>query len=119
MGWKSVEERRAYEKAYYAANKERRLASTRKWRANNPDKKLMSDRKTKGLPEPTRPCPSVCECCGKPCFRELNLDHDHTNGQFRGWLCAKCNTGIGKLGDSIEGLERALAYLKRTTQSDT
>jgi hypothetical protein len=27
-------------------------------------------------------------------------------------LCSECNTGIGKLGDNILGLERALSYLR-------
>ena len=40
------------------------------------------------------------------------MDHDHESGDFRGWLCTSCNTGLGKLGDSIAGLESALAYLK-------
>jgi hypothetical protein len=43
----------------------------------------------------------------------LCLDHNHETGKFRGWLCDNCNTGIGKLGDTVEGLERAIAYLKR------
>lgn len=53
----------------------------------------------------------VCECCGKA--GKVHWDHDHTTGKFRGWLCVSCNTGLGKLGDSVEGLERAIAYLKK------
>lgn len=52
-----------------------------------------------------------CELCGK--VGKVHWDHDHETGKFRGWLCVSCNTGLGKLGDSIEGLERALAYLRR------
>ena len=57
------------------------------------------------------PRPKLCEMCSldKPLF----MDHDHDSGQFRGWLCTQCNTGLGKLGDSIEGLERAIAYLRK------
>lgn len=58
-----------------------------------------------------------CACCGtteEPPNRGWHIDHDHTTGKIRGVLCIRCNTGIGKLGDSIEGLERALAYLQRT-----
>lgn len=57
------------------------------------------------------PKPEVCECCHKPPVKHFCLDHDHITGQFRGWICDRCNTGIGKLGDSIEGLENALLYL--------
>lgn len=54
--------------------------------------------------------PEVCECCHKATDKWV-LDHNHSNNTFRGWLCDKCNTGIGKLGDNIEGLTNALNYL--------
>jgi len=60
------------------------------------------------------PKPTHCECCGT-IPRKWCMDHDHDTEKFRGWLCDPCNTGIGKLGDNIEGLERALDYLHRTT----
>ena len=41
-----------------------------------------------------------------------HIDHDHKTGEFRGWLCRNCNTGLGSLGDTIEGLERGIKYLK-------
>ena len=40
------------------------------------------------------------------------LDHDHKTEKFRGWLCKKCNTGLGNFGDSIEGLKKAIRYLE-------
>jgi hypothetical protein len=43
----------------------------------------------------------------------LHLDHCHVTGSFRGWLCGKCNTGLGMLGDNIAGLKAAIAYLER------
>lgn len=54
----------------------------------------------------------TCDCCGIK-TEKLNFDHDHKTNDFRGWLCAQCNTGIGKLGDNIEGVKKALEYLKR------
>jgi hypothetical protein len=42
---------------------------------------------------------------------DLVVDHDHTTGTIRGLLCNTCNTGLGKLGDSIETLRRAVKYL--------
>ena len=55
--------------------------------------------------------PEVCECCGKVPIKWC-LDHDHNTQKFRGWICERCNTGLGKLGDNIEGIARALNYLK-------
>lgn len=57
-----------------------------------------------------------CDCCGvitKP--SSLSLDHDHITEMFRGWLCRRCNTGIGNLGDNVEGLQRAIDYLERVS----
>jgi Recombination endonuclease VII len=72
-------------------------------------------RSKRGFPTPTRPAPDNCECCDRKLeVGKFHLDHDHATGAFRGWLCNRCNLGIGQLGDSSEGLERALAYLRRT-----
>lgn len=67
-------------------------------------------------PAPTRPEPNICECCGKERDKgqkKLHLDHCHSLGIFRGWLCASCNLGIGLLGDGPSGVMKALEYLKR------
>ena len=46
---------------------------------------------------------------------DAQIDHDHLTGRVRGLLCRPCNTSIGQLGDTIEGLERAITYLRRRT----
>jgi hypothetical protein len=121
---------RACEKAYYYANHERILARSRRWNAKhiahkrkyrleNLGKHREYNRKQQGLPKPTRPTPGVCECCDQPPKKKgLALDHDHETGQFRGWLCTSCNIGLGMLGDSREGLERALAYIDLAAESN-
>ena len=40
------------------------------------------------------------------------FDHNHINGKFRGFLCLKCNGGLGCFNDSIELLLKAVKYLK-------
>lgn len=59
----------------------------------------------------------MCEICGihEDDVPELHLcmDHDHTTGEFRGWLCKPCNSGIGYLKDSADLVASALKYLER------
>ena len=64
-----------------------------------------------GIKRPSLGTP--CDNCGKT-DQKLIFDHCHETGKFRGWLCYQCNTAIGNLGDNIEGLTRALNYLKNT-----
>ncbi len=45
--------------------------------------------------------------------RQVNVDHCHKTGAIRGLLCTGCNTGLGLLGDSAEGLRKALDYLEK------
>ena len=94
----------------------------RRKRLNNPEstrrRVRRALRKFRGMPTPLRPEPQppVCECCARDTtgdVKSLSLDHDHATGKFRGWLCHNCNLGIGRLGDTIEALERALQYLKK------
>lgn len=82
--------------------------------------KKCSNAYNKGLKQahrnaPKKPIsPIPCACCNKTLEpKDLHLDHDHATLKFRGWLCRNCNVGIGQLGDNIEGLEKALVYLKR------
>lgn len=62
---------------------------------------------------PPPPDDSRCFNCRE--VAKLHMDHDHTTGKYRGYLCIKCNMGIGQLGDTVEGLERALSYLRGQT----
>jgi len=57
----------------------------------------------------------LCAICGQKCntHASLSRDHNHETGEARGLLCMKCNTAIGKFGDSIELLESAIAYLRK------
>ncbi len=102
-----------------------RLVSTRKCiaccveddRKRDPIKQraraLRGQWRRNGMPTPTRPKPERCELCGgPPTARSLHLDHDKKTGVFRGWLCHYCNTALGRFGDSVKGLKRAIDYLQ-------
>lgn len=39
------------------------------------------------------------------------LDHDHDTGEFRGYICHLCNTGISNMREDPDVLRRAIAYL--------
>ena len=60
-----------------------------------------------------------CACCDRHMSESdkiMNVDHDHNvSGPegIRGILCWSCNVGIGHLGDEVDGVEKALEYLKR------
>jgi hypothetical protein len=56
------------------------------------------------------PEPKRCECCRVK--TKLQPDHIHGSYIFRGWLCGRCNTAMGKLGDNLEGILQAAIYLE-------
>jgi Autographiviridae endonuclease VII len=108
-----------------ARNREKTRRKHKGWRDANPEKTLeysMSrysitvEQYQDRLDEQN----GLCACCGKPAStgpRRLLVDHDHNTGQIRGLLCRRCNTGIGMLGDDVEGVRRALSYLERVSSS--
>jgi hypothetical protein len=63
----------------------------------------------------------VCAICRKPetythhmtkKIANMAVDHCHVTGKIRGLLCHKCNHGLGKFGDDVSLLRKALAYLE-------
>ena len=41
------------------------------------------------------------------------FDHSTATSRFRGWICKRCNVGLGNFGDSVETIQSALDYLKK------
>ena len=55
---------------------------------------------------------AICEKKDAGGRGKFHVDHNHETGEVRGLLCAQCNTGLGKLGDSIKTLKKAIKYLE-------
>ena len=107
-------------KPYYVANKERLNATTRRWKAENPDRVRSTARIKKygtdgqDLWKSQR---GMCAICSKDLsaerVRDVMLDHCHQTGRVRGWLCRRCNSALGLFCDSPERVRAALEYLSR------
>lgn len=111
------EKSRLWMRRHPKASRERNNKACAGYRARNPDQHTRRWFRNRGYPEELGVRPDRCDCCGQPPTngkgKVVHLDHDHETGAFRGWLCHGCNTGIGLLGDNVEGLERAIRYLRR------
>tara|TARA_R100001132_G_C3235433_1_gene68302 strand:- start:60 stop:506 length:447 start_codon:yes stop_codon:yes gene_type:complete len=45
------------------------------------------------------------------------LDHNHDTGNFKGWICGKCNSALGFFEDNTNHVRRALKYLEECEES--
>jgi hypothetical protein len=110
--------KRLWDADRYQRDKTKRRAANEEWKGANLEQykkvQLAAKQRWSGIPEPTRPMPERCECCGRTKGKKaLHIDHCHLTGVFRGWLCFRCNAAIGLLGDTTDGTRRATAYLER------
>ena len=61
-----------------------------------------------------------CAICGcRPDTRPLEVDHDHKTGRIRGLLCRECNLALGKLGDNVKTLKKAVEYMLAKAKTTT
>jgi hypothetical protein len=96
--------RKAREKSklWYANNKEKRYIYNKLWW----QKHIQKLENKVGRKRPLN-----CEICGKE--RVIVFDHNHKTGEFRGWICDRCNTVLGKVDDSVELLNLLIQYLNK------
>lgn len=45
---------------------------------------------------------------------QTHLDHNHSTGELRKFLCTNCNRGLGHFKDNAEFLKRAANYLEES-----
>lgn len=122
------EKSRKKNKEQHAKHAVKRRASAAKWAKDNPERarrnRLRASRRNAGVDPLAAEAllakhDGRCDCCGvtAPGGRwGWNVDHDHATGRLRGILCHNCNTAIGKLGDTLEGVLKAVRYLERQPQ---
>lgn len=56
-------------------------------------------------------CGGACACCGIKSDSTLHLDHCHTTGLMRGFICQACNLGIGHAMEDSARLVSMAAWL--------
>lgn len=57
--------------------------------------------------------PPICTICQKTNNRRIVVDHDHNTDEIRGWLCDKCNMGLGYLSDDEDTILRLAEYVRK------
>jgi hypothetical protein len=98
---------------WYPKNQQKQIKYAENWRKKNPIKYAASKygvdfEESKKLFEDAD---GKCQICKHEC--DLCMDHCHTGLFVRGFLCKKCNLGLGYFLDSIKNLENAITYLKK------
>ena len=135
MPYAFKEKQQEYSRRYQNANREKMRQSNKIWQLTNRDKFLAQKRKWyyKHRDEILEKLKIAAHGVGREEFdrlfaaqdgkcaichqkRKLVVDHCHSTNQVRGLLCYNCNTGLGHLGDSLEGLTAALDYLREVSQ---
>jgi len=111
---KNIEHIAEYHKKYYQEHsnleeriikKVKRKERSRLWAAGKNKRVLKHQEKIAG-----RERPEQCEICGE--IGIICFDHDHSNGKFRGWICARCNFVLGLVKDNSKLLIELIKYLE-------
>lgn len=123
MPHKTLEARRAYNRAYRKDHPEKRQEHERRY-ADNGHKYWAAILRKFGLSKADYLAMDdaqghVCASCGQPEIVNRNgkllrlaVDHDHATGRNRGLLCSSCNTALGLLRDSLPVIEMLHQYLR-------
>jgi hypothetical protein len=128
---KATPEEKSRMRAYYKLNKTTMKANARKWQKEHPERRkaylVKSKRnlrdKNVGLKsgefERLIELEPFCALCSLPFGTDKRTrpvaDHNHATGKFRGALHGTCNLGLGCFDDNPELMEKAVAYLRRTS----
>lgn len=127
MPYADIEQKRAYDREYGNARRERRAARSKAWREDNPERQRrhqrrhhlkttfgMSMKEYDALEDAQEGKCAICGTDDTAPWDWFCVDHDHATGAVRGLLCRACNTCIGQAKDNPEILRRAIRYLEET-----
>jgi hypothetical protein len=128
---------RARAKERYPKVREQEIQRVQRWRTENRERYLTTQRRNKQSPEGRRrertsylkrkygitperydellaEQGGVCAICGREPRPDISLhvDHDHETGAIRGLLCFCCNNALGDFEDDYERLAAAVRYLR-------
>lgn len=54
-----------------------------------------------------------CAICREKSTANWHLDHCHSSGKIRDFLCGNCNRGLGQFNDNEELMFKAIEYLRK------
>lgn len=128
LGNRCKECARKYSREYYHRRPEHCKSRHKKYVEANRFRSALSNAKTYAKRKGHAPCNATekeigaaftgyCHTCGVPeadLRKKLCMDHCHETGEFRGWLCSRCNKVLGFLDDSVELLVELLHYRMNT-----
>lgn len=109
-----------YNRAYYLKNQERLKQATRD-RYDPVANAIYQLQRNYGLTKEQakrawESKPDACEVCNRPegpgQHERLCYEHDHANGNHRGWTCHRCNRAMGLCGDDPAILRKLVDYLE-------
>jgi hypothetical protein len=117
---RTPEQRRVWARTYYLRHRDRIRARTKAWYAANRDRRIETLRKwhfakkygiTPDDFDVLLLCQNnVCAICSSR-RKTMCVDHDHSTGEVRGVLCRSCNVALGQMEDNVAWLARAIEYL--------
>lgn len=120
-GLENKERRAATNKIWYEKNKERALALSKAWVGTHKELlRIQHVLRTYGLEHADHiallhkqdyKC-ALYKVCGRVVDLYSPVDHSKKTGEVRGILCSSHNTALGVFGDTVEGLQLAIDYLK-------
>lgn len=118
---KNKEEVKRKAREYYHKHKDARKAKQQQARKDNPSMVRAHNVRSKfGITlteyeDIYHKQGGLCDICLVPISMGpgAHLDHCHTTGKIRGFLCQDCNFGLGRFEDNPNRLRQAITYLAR------